>query len=89
VSGETPDGATIGVTTNATNGRLYAAARTAAQGGAYTDGDQEAIRDGTVGVDCAWKGNVVPIVGANTFDVTGLDSNSEYFYGFAQDASAV
>jgi hypothetical protein len=89
VSGETPSGATIGITTNATNGRLYAAARTAAQGGAYTDGDQEAIRDGTVGVDCAWKGNVVPIVGANTFDVTGLDSNAEYFYGFAQDASAV
>lgn len=88
-SNPTPTSMTIGVTTDSADGTLYAAVRTAAQGGAYTEGDQEAIRDATVGGDCVWKENIVgPTVGVNQFEVTGLSTGVEYFYGFAQDAGA-
>lgn len=86
----TTAGATVTIDTNSSQGRLYIAARTAAQGGAYEEGDQTIIRDGIVGVDCDYKSSIAsPIVGTNQFILTGLDDGIQYFYGFAQDVEAV
>jgi hypothetical protein len=91
VSNETADGATVSVTTNASQGRLYLAVRTTAQGGAYGIAEQGIIRDGIVGVDCVFKDSLLsPSAGVpNDFVVSGLDPSTTYFYGFAQDADAV
>lgn len=90
VSAVTTTGCTVAVSTNSNQGRLYVALRTAAQGGAYIDGDQENIRDGVVGVNCSFKDSVLspshtaPI----EFEPTGLIAGVEYFVGVSQDVDA-
>jgi len=91
VSEVTAEGCTVTVTTNSNLGKLYLSIRTAAQGGAYTEGDQELIRDGIVDTDCVYKDEIatpdytVPQV----FTVTGLDPGVTFYVGLAQDVDAV
>jgi len=91
VSDITAEGCTVTVTTNSNQGKLYLSIRTAAQGGAYTEGDQELIRDGIIDTDCVYKDEIatpdytVPQV----FTVTGLDPGVEFYVGLAQDVDAI
>lgn len=72
--------ATTTVTSDSTEGVLYAAARTS---GPYTAGDEQAIKDGT-GAD--WSGNKAsPVAGVNTFNLTGLTDGQQYYCGFVQE----
>ena len=78
-TGETATGATIGCTTDTAGGTLYwylsqsNVAPTPAELKAGTNAEQ--------------FGNLVPTLGANTVDLTGLTSSTEYWHYWIQETT--
>jgi len=70
------DTATATVDSFVDTGTLYMAIRTS---GPYGEGDKDDIKNAVGAID---NGSKTPVIGTNTFNVTGLSSDTDYHCGF-------